>query len=104
MIDNNIGYHYHLDKSTQLRYWFETGAFAQEETIKQTKAMPLTIDLYNDILYKEGREEGREEGIKQIQEYTVLAMFKEGDSVEKIERVTGLKAKVILGIVTKQKS
>ena len=69
--------------------------------------MPLTIEIDKDILLKEGRvqghEEGREEGIKQSQERIVLAMLEAGDAIEKIERITGLDAKAIEGIIKKRK-
>ena len=75
----------------------------QEETIKQTKVMPLTIEIDKDILFKEGRVKGREEGIKQIQERMVLAMIEDGDSIDKIERITGLDAGAIEVIIKQLK-
>lgn len=71
----------------------------QEETIKQTKAMPLTIDIDNDILYKEGLETGMMNAL----ERTVLAMTKEGESLVKIKRFTELDSSAIYAIIEKHK-
>ena len=48
-----------------------------------------------DYAIEEGREKGRKEGIVKGKLETARAMFLEGDSLEKIARVTGISQKML---------
>ena len=63
------------------------------ETSKKIKAMPITLDYRKSTLYKEGREEGREEANKKIiimQEKIAFQLKKIGLDLDKISEGTDL--------------
>ena len=69
--------------------------------------MYIEYDVKQDGLYLRGHEEGREEGIDIGKEKErlaiVIACLKEGDSYEKIARITGLDIKAIAKIDEERK-
>lgn len=69
----------------------------QKETIKQTEAMALTIDINKDVLYKKGIEEGKSLGIEKEKENSLKArknsaktLKAQGVSAEVIANALGL--------------
>ena len=67
--------------------------FAPEDKIKYEYAMTTERDIRNQIRYAE--KKGMEKGMEKEAEQIARRMLKEGDSVEKVMRITGLSAEQI---------
>ena len=67
--------------------------FAPEDKIKYEYAMTTERDIRNQIRYAERK--GMEKGMEKEAEQIARRMLKEGDSVEKVMRITGLSAEQI---------
>ena len=67
--------------------------FAPEDKIKYEYAMTTERDIRNQIRYAE--KKGIEKGMEKEAEQIARRMLKEGDSVEKVMRITGLSAEQI---------
>ncbi len=69
--------------------------------------MPLTIDIETDVLYKKGKEQGielgKEQGIEQGIEFGIIALYKAGDSVERIALIFNLSVEKINTVLKKHK-
>ncbi|MCU0345461.1 MAG: hypothetical protein MUC59_00870 [Saprospiraceae bacterium] len=79
----------------------------QPLTVKSLEAMPLTIEdvigkIENDRLYKQGLEQGREEGQQETAEKFITGMLLDGTySIERISVISGETVESILSIKRK---
>jgi hypothetical protein len=62
------------------------GKNIQEQVVKEEQNMPVTIDITQDLRYRQGEESGMEKGM----EKTAVIMLKEGLGIAVTHKVTGL--------------
>ena len=58
----------------------------EEKTNLEVKTMPITYDITKDALYREGRAEGKEEGLLEV----AKRMIEKGYAVDQVASLTGI--------------
>lgn len=75
----------HLEVISRLR-----GTQLQHQIIKEEENMPVTLDIKQDLRYKQGKKEGKKEGGREEITKIAVKMLENGMSLPLIQRITGV--------------